>query len=511
MRTLLLTLTTCLLVLPVQAKYSGGTGEPNDPYQIATAAHLIALGETPADYDKHFILTANIDLDPNLPGRKVFDKAVIAPDVNDATWRFDGTRFTGVFDGNGHTISHLTMVGKDYLGLFGELSGQVRNLGAVDVNVTGSGSFVGGLVGYNSWGSITTCHSTGAVSGIGQWSSLVGGLVGSNGHTVTQCYSNSTVSGESFVGGLAGQNDGTVTQCYSTGMVAGEFDVGGLVGRNDGEATNCYSTSTVSGVRFVGGLVGDNGGVTGWFMEPCAGTVTNCYSTGTVSGDSSVGGLVGYNGGAPGGDFISSAPGGTVTDCYSSGLVNGTDRVGGLVGSNTDDSGNEGSVTRSFWDIQTSGQATSAGGLGKTTAEMQRAKTFLEAGWDFVDETANGTDDIWKIAEGLDYPRLWWEPYDGRVTVVLGQVFAVTLESNPSTGYRWEWVDSQDSILEQIGEAQFKPRETGDPPLVGAGGWESFNFKAVNQGQMTLKLVYRRPWEEGVEPLKTFSLQVTVP
>jgi len=72
-------------------------------------------------------------------------------------------------------------------------------------------------------------------------------------------------------------------------------------------------------------------------------------------------------------------------------------------------------------------------------------------------------------------------------------------------------VDHQDSIVEQVGEAQFKPRETGDPPLVGAGGWESFDFKAVKQGQMTLKLVYRRPWEGGVEPLKTFSLQVTVP
>ena len=82
MRTLLLTLTTCLLVLPVQAKYSGGSGTAKDPYQIATTAHLIALGETPADYGKHFVMTADIDLDPNLPGRKVFDKAVIAPDTN---------------------------------------------------------------------------------------------------------------------------------------------------------------------------------------------------------------------------------------------------------------------------------------------------------------------------------------------------------------------------------------------------------------------------------------------
>ncbi|MBP8304032.1 MAG: hypothetical protein KBE04_07895 [Phycisphaerae bacterium] len=56
----------CVCVLPVQAKYSGGTGEPNDPYQIATAADLIALGETPEDYDKHSILCADVDLDPNL-------------------------------------------------------------------------------------------------------------------------------------------------------------------------------------------------------------------------------------------------------------------------------------------------------------------------------------------------------------------------------------------------------------------------------------------------------------
>jgi len=73
----------------------------------------------------------------------------------------------------------------------------------------------------------------------------------------------------------------------------------------------------------------------------------------------------------------------------------------------------DGPVTGCFWDIQTSGQAARAGGIaegtGKTTAEMQTAKTFLDAGWDFVGETANGTDDIRKIAEGKDYPRLWWE------------------------------------------------------------------------------------------------------
>jgi hypothetical protein len=149
MRSLLLTLTMCVVVLPAQAKYSGGTGEPNDPYQIATVADLIALGETPADYDKHFVLTADIDLDPKLPGRRVFDRAVISPDVNEANWEFDGIAFTGVFDGNGHTISHLTINGGSYLGLLGQLGSgaDVKNLGVVDAKIAGSGSSIGGLVG----------------------------------------------------------------------------------------------------------------------------------------------------------------------------------------------------------------------------------------------------------------------------------------------------------------------------------------------------------------------------
>ena len=112
--TILLTITIFSLSLPAYDKYSGGTGEPNNPYQIATAEDLMLLGESPEDYDKHFILTADIDLDPNLPGRKVFDEAVIAPT--------EKTAFTGVFDGNGHIVSCLTIMGKSGLGLFGVLS-----------------------------------------------------------------------------------------------------------------------------------------------------------------------------------------------------------------------------------------------------------------------------------------------------------------------------------------------------------------------------------------------------
>ncbi len=294
-------------------KYGGGTGEPDGPYQIATAEDLILLGETPEDYDKHFILTADIDLDPNLPGRKVFDRAVIAPDINDVELDFQGTPFTGVFDGNGYMISHLTIQGQGCLGLFGKLESgvNVKNLGVVDVNITDSGLYVGGLVG---------------------------------------------------------ENKGSISVCYSTGVVNGGRSVGGLVGynSNNGDITNCSSNCMVSGFENIGGLLGHN----------FSGRVTRCFSTGFVTGFEDVGGLVGDN------------------DAHVNDSL-------------WDD--NDANIIDSFWDMETSTLPYSEGGTGKTTAEMQTLSTFLEAGWDFVGETENGTEDIWSICEGTNYPRFVWQ------------------------------------------------------------------------------------------------------
>jgi hypothetical protein len=190
LRTIPLLIAVCLVGIPAHAKYGGGSGTAEDPYRIATAADLIALGDSPQDYGNHFILTDDIDLNPNLPDRKVFDKAVIAPDKDPAMDDFQGTPYTGVFNGAGHTISHLTVKGKDYLGLFGRLAfgAEVRDLAVVDVNISGSGFYVGGVVGYNYEGTVTQSYITGSVSG-GTW--VVGGLVGENFNRgdVTQCYS----------------------------------------------------------------------------------------------------------------------------------------------------------------------------------------------------------------------------------------------------------------------------------------------------------------------------------
>ena len=121
--------------------------------------------------------------------------------------------------------------------------------------------------------------------------------------------------------------------------------------------------------------------------------VANCYATGGVAGTGVVGGLVGHN-----------APDGIITHCYSVGSVLGAADVGGLVGLN-----DHGMVDSCFWDVQASGQMTSAGGAGKTTSEMETKSTFTEAGWDFAGESENGTEDIWAICAGTNYPRFVWQ------------------------------------------------------------------------------------------------------
>ena len=324
-----------------------GNGVEGDPYQIWTAADMQAIGADANYWDAHFKLMADIDLSA-YTGTAFH---IIGTDYDNP--------FTGAFDGNGHIVSNFTYTstGTDYIALFGDVGtdGEIKNLGMVDANVdAGTGYYVSGLVGLNDYGIVSNCYATGSVTG----DDYVGGLVGLNYYdgTVSNCYAASTVSGVSWVGGLVGINHfGTVSNCYATGNVFGSGSVGGLVGYNNyGTVSKCYATGTVSGVAYVGGLVGWNNS-----------TISNCYATGSVSGNSIVGGLVGY-------DYF-------------------------------------GTVTASFWDIDTSGQATSAGGTGKTTIQMQTESTFTDAGWDFVWESVNGTGDIWTICEGVDYPKLTWQ------------------------------------------------------------------------------------------------------
>ena len=93
-----------------------------------------------------------------------------------------------------------------------------------------------------------------------------------------------------------------------------------------------------------------------------------------------------------------------------------------------------------------------------------------------------------------------------QVELDAGQTLVVSLAGNPTTGYTWEAAELDEQVLRQVGETEFKP----ESDAIGAGGVQTLRFETVNTGQMTLKLVYHRPWEEDVEPAETFSVQVVV-
>ena len=420
--------------------FSGGTGEPNDPYLITTAEELNTIGHNSRLMDAHFRLVTDIDL----------------LNVNFFMIGNDSFPFSGVFDGNGkrifnfsHTIqeSSQSYLDENSEGFFKCVSsGEIKKLGIIDPNIdssqsdwlgtlicwlrggsviscyvqggsiSGSGC-VGGLVANNRSGTITDCHT--AMSIVGGRS--VGGLVGDHIGDVSDCYSTSNILGVNKAGGLVGRNSGQIFNCYSTGNVsASNNNVGGLAGINEieGKIIYCYASGDVTGQHTIGGLVGYN---KGWSTMHHA-IISNCYATGSITGVDNVGGLVAHNRDgvirncysksyASGSDNVGGLVGrlgpGEVSRCYSTGMVSGTTDTGGLVGVQEG-----GSVFFSFWDIQTSQQSSSFGGTGKTTAEMEMVITFLEAGWDFVDETDNGIEDIWWVLEGQDYPRLSWEAHD---------------------------------------------------------------------------------------------------
>ena len=270
----------------------GGTA--NNPYKIFTATQLAAFRDlvnresgNPAAWA---VLMENITLNSNEEWEPIGTS--------------ESTAYTGTFDGNGKTISGLYIDSStNNQGLFGYVGsgGIVKDL-SVSGSVSGNRN-VGGVVGYNTGGTVTGCifSGSGTVTGTGDY---VGGVVGYNGGIVENCYNTGTgsVNGSADsrnVGGVVGYSSGSVKNCYNTISVSGNSYVGGVVGDNRGPVENCYNTGSVT----VTGSGGRVGGVVGFNIGP----VKNCYNTGKVTGSSDysyIGGVVGQN-------F-----GGIVANCY---------------------------------------------------------------------------------------------------------------------------------------------------------------------------------------------------
>ena len=251
------------------AKDLGYTIESNGSYTVTSADGLMNVAElvNGGKSDINITLTADIDL-------------------TGKNWTPIGTSFsnkyTGTFDGGGHTIKGLTVTTNDqFVGLFGSIgyAGTVKNVMMEDVQITSnrSSGFAGGVAGYSD-GTIENCSVSGSVSG----TVYVGGVVGAqwNG-SITGCSSSATVKGTVYVGGVVGQTNGgaTLTACYATGNVIIEIaptkniSGGGLVGMNGGKGVRaCYATGNVTstgsstGNVHIFGLLGDN-----------YTTVTACY------------------------------------------------------------------------------------------------------------------------------------------------------------------------------------------------------------------------------------------
>jgi hypothetical protein len=416
--------------------YSGGTGDPNFPYQIGSVSDWQQLMGTSADWNKNFILIADV----NLHG------VALTPVGN------SGTSFTGVLDGNSHVIRNVGINNSSdtYIGLFGYVytNGQIHNLGEENININGP-SRVGGLVGCN-FGTISGCYTTGVVTQNGT-SGGVGGLVGRNYGTITACHSMATVTqvGSSYVGGLVGlnQSGGVIIGCYAAGAISGNYHVGGLAGTNYETITACYANGAVNGNNdYIGGLVGDNYSF---------GTITVSYATGTVTGNSYVGGLTGCNDGYA-----------TITDCYATGTVTGNSNVGGLVGAEIcygdpycwDCQIYCGTTKYSFWDVNSSGQTTSdGGGTPKTTAEMKTRSTFTNAGWDF-------TTPVWEICDGTNYPKLTWQqPLAGDFGCPDGvDIFDLAVFSNQWLLEKLSFDTNNDGIVNFLDFAVFANNWHGD-------------------------------------------------
>ncbi len=298
---------------------------------------------------------------------------------------------TGTFDGNYRTISNMKidLSSGSQIGFIKTLSGKVKNVRFENASVTGS-NMVGAVTGIT--------YSNGSVEGV-----IVTGSVTAVG-TIAQS------------GGIAGINMGSLRQVYVDVTVTGGAMLGGIAGINNNEISESWSKGALNGSNQAGGIVGSLGNGL---------TVENSFSEMAVNGTSSVGGMLGSSVGASG------APTGMIGHSLTVGPVTGTSDTGALMGKGS------AIAPTSYWNSDTSNQATGIVGTGKAMADLKKQETF--AGWNFTT--------IWKIGQDATYPELRW--YDEWLKASIPGITPTTLSpSNNEQG-----VAVQSNLVLQFGEA----------------------------------------------------------
>ncbi len=376
--------------IDIDVLYSGGLGTTEHPYLLSTDADIDELSETPGNWSMNFTLTNDITL--------VGNHTPIGTDV---------TKFTGNFDGNGYAIKNLTIYTENSdTGFFGHTvaSTNIHDLGieTSSEGVYSTNDRVGGLVGYN-YGTVSNCSVTGNVTG----DDYVGCLIGRNyDSTITNSSSSGNVtSSAGDVGGLIGYNFGIIDNCSSSSTIfvknSANYNIGGLIGYNSNNISNSYATGDVTGdnYNYAGGLIGENE----------AGTITNCYATGDVSGANKIGGLIGenyktctvtnsyatgnvnnsgqYTGGLIGNlDGISS-----INNCSATGNVTGSSATGGLIGATyLTESTDYGIINNCYATGTISGAYGTGGLIGMTSGNTVVTNSYATGNVENIDDAVGG-------------------------------------------------------------------------------------------------------------------------
>jgi hypothetical protein len=319
--------------------------------------------------------------------------------------------FTGVFDGQGFVIRNLTITGNvEFAGLFGRTSDAIiRDVGLEDTNINvrvrsgvNQTIFAGGITGHNS-GIIINCYNTGSVSSSVPFrdsNSHSGGICGYNATSgsVSSVFNTGSVSASvngyvssPYAGGVVGYNVGAITNSYNIGSItASGFSMnstrnaayaGGISGYNLGSVITCYNAGAINSnaPAYSGGISGYN-----------AGLISDTYNIGMINSsspnvlaDTYSGGVCGHN-----------AAGGSIANSYNAGEVHARSNRRGIPYAGGTCAHNEGSITRSFWSIdsaqtlrvdQLSNDEKKGVGRGtdtttsRTTAQLQSRATY--ASW----------------------------------------------------------------------------------------------------------------------------------
>lgn len=313
-----LLLATSLLLLPLPALAAAGAGTPESPYLVSSVSDVLAMQN---DLSACYKLTADIDM-------KDVD---FEPIGNEETGVF-----TGVIDGDGHTLSNLdlNLPERKYVGFVGCLEGTVKNLNLSKVNACGY-CYVGTVAGYLSEDAvIDNCTASGYVTGEGIIGEpYTGGIVGSGSGTISHCTNDCEVENSVHVsgyargiaGGIVGYASSgilTIIGCINNGDISSYHPSGGMVGSAHNCAlivTDCSNLGDIS-EHYSGGLAGE--------VEGGSFVIRGCTNGGTIKGYYESGGIVGS---------ADSNQIRTITDCVNNGTVSQTStsqsgHAGGIVG-----------------------------------------------------------------------------------------------------------------------------------------------------------------------------------